>query len=193
MQARRGGFHTASRAAPCISIAPGPAAAAGPNGSQTPWYRLGAPLSLEGAAPTSSSPGAAYRQRCEDRRRRARTAALRAACMQVRHVSAALLASASRLLSPPQAEPSSPDDDGQDHTRSSGLGQPLGPIPRGAVAGPTEPARSVPARRDPALASTRWDPAGSARLPHQPFGLPTRDSEANVEVIAKYFMLNHIS
>ncbi|KAK8761373.1 uncharacterized protein LOC144114172 [Amblyomma americanum] len=45
MQARRGGLHTASRAAPCISIAPGPAAAAGPNGSQTPWYRLGAPLS----------------------------------------------------------------------------------------------------------------------------------------------------
>lgn len=179
MQARRGGFHTASRAAPCISIAPGPAAAAGPSGSRTPWYRLGAPLSFEGAAPTSSSPGAAYRRRCEDRRRRARTAALRAACMQ--------------------AEPSSPDDDGQDHTRrslycrSSGLGQPLGPIPRGAVAGPTEPARSVPARRDPALASTRWDPAGSARLPHQPFGLPTRDSEANVEVIAKYFMLNHIS
>ncbi|KAL3260082.1 hypothetical protein MRX96_016551 [Rhipicephalus microplus] len=97
---------------------PGPCCGRWPQWQPDPLVPPGGRLSLSrGAAPTSSSPGAAYRQRCEDRRRRARTAALRAACMQVRHVSAALLASASRLLSPPQAEPSSPDDDGQDHTR----------------------------------------------------------------------------
>ncbi|XP_077536038.1 uncharacterized protein LOC144148366 [Haemaphysalis longicornis] len=79
--------------APYLSPSPtrrGPAAAAGPNGCQTPWYRLGARR-----LPRGAPAGAASRPRRGDRRASTARPILRAACAE-------------------QAEPSSPDD-GQDH------------------------------------------------------------------------------